>query len=112
MEDPDLLGCRRSPSLGAVARQRVRSASRRIASLAYAHAVTAHPEVFDAALTLPETDRAELAHRLLISLDEPADDPSRVDAEWTSEVARREADIESGATRGITWNEVRGQLDR
>lgn len=74
--------------------------------------MTAHPEIFDAALTLPEADRAELAHQLLISLDEPADDPARVEAEWAGEVARRVAGIESGATRGISGDEVRRQFGR
>jgi Putative addiction module component len=51
--------------------------------------MTVHPDVFDAALTLRQAERAELAHQLLVSLDEPADDPAVVAAEWAAEIERR-----------------------
>jgi putative addiction module component (TIGR02574 family) len=63
-----------------------------------------------AALRLPERERAELAHRLIVSLDEPSDDPAVVAEEWTAEVGRRLAGIEAGITTGIPWHEVREQL--
>lgn len=72
--------------------------------------MTSHPEVFAAALTLPDRERAELAHQLLVSLDEPADDPAVVEAEWAAEIERRLAGIEAGTTVGLPWDEVREQL--
>ncbi len=74
--------------------------------------MTAHPEVFDAALTLPPDERAALAHRLLSSLDEPADDPAVVASEWAEEVARRVSGIDAGGTEGMSWDEAREQLER
>jgi putative addiction module component (TIGR02574 family) len=78
----------------------------------YTRNMTVHPEVFDAALTLPQAERAELAHQLLVSLDEPADDPAVVAAEWASEIERRVAGIAAGDTEGISWDEVRKQFER
>jgi putative addiction module component (TIGR02574 family) len=74
--------------------------------------MAAHPDVFDAALTLPLDERAALAHRLLASLDEPTDDPEAVSAEWADEVGRRISAISAGATEGISWDEARDQLGR
>ena len=74
--------------------------------------MTVHPDVFDAALTLPQAERAELAHQLLVSLDEPADDPAVVAAEWAAEIERRVSGIAAGDTEGISWDEVRKQFKR
>lgn len=61
--------------------------------------------VSSAALSLSEAERAELAARLLDSLDGPPDD----DAEeaWKAEVARRAAD---GGAATVPWSEVRAAL--
>jgi putative addiction module component (TIGR02574 family) len=72
--------------------------------------VTSSGDVFEAALTLSESERAELAHQLIVSLDDPADDPAVVAEEWTAEIQRRLAGIEAGMTTGIPWDEVREQL--
>lgn len=71
--------------------------------------MTSQGDVFEAALTLPDSERAELAHRLIVSLDEPSDDPAVVAEEWTAEVGRRLSGIEAGTTTGIPWDEVRRQ---
>lgn len=72
--------------------------------------VTALPEVTAAALTLPRDERADLAYKLIVSLDEPFDEPGAVKSEWTAEISRRLRNIESGATTGITLDEVRQQF--
>ena len=46
------------------------------------------------ALSLPEAERAELAHALVKSLDEPADNDAR-DA-WDEEIMRRLAEVDAG----------------
>jgi putative addiction module component (TIGR02574 family) len=74
--------------------------------------MTTHPDVFDAALTLPQDERAALAHRLLASLDEPGEDPAVVAGEWADEIGRRVGAIATGTTDGISWDEAREQLDR
>jgi putative addiction module component (TIGR02574 family) len=78
----------------------------------YTRNMTVHPDVFDAALALPQAERAELAHQLLASLDEPADDPAVVAAEWTAEIERRVGGIAAGDTEGISCDEVRKQFKR
>ena len=75
--------------------------------------MTAHPDVFDAALALPLDERGKLIHQLIESLeDEPYDDPEVVETEWNAEIVRRVRDIESGAVEGIPYEEVRRQFGR
>ena len=60
------------------------------------------------ALSLPESERAELAHNLVASLDGPADP----DAEkaWDSEILRRLAEIDSGTAKLIDREELRRRM--
>jgi putative addiction module component (TIGR02574 family) len=55
------------------------------------------------ALNLPESDRAELAHNLVASLDSPAE----LDAEkaWDAEIVRRLDEIDSGTATLIDRQE-------
>lgn len=59
-------------------------------------------------LTLSEEDRSDLTALLLASLEVQAD-PGE-EAAWVAEIERRAADLESGAVRGIPWEEVRATL--
>ena len=61
-------------------------------------------ELLDAALALPEADRAELTERLAASLDPPA--PGLHPA-WAGELRRRAAEVDSGAVKPVPWDEVR-----
>ena len=54
------------------------------------------------ALALPREDRASLAHRLLLSLEEVSD--AEFDRVWAEESAKRAADAKSGLS--IPANEV------
>lgn len=74
--------------------------------------MTDHSDVAAAALTLPRAERADLAHKLIVSLDEPFDDPEVAEAQWNAEILRRLRDIESGATAGIHLDEARKQFER
>jgi putative addiction module component (TIGR02574 family) len=65
-------------------------------------------ELFRDAAELPEQDRAALAGLLIESL-EPAEEPD-VEAAWSEEIARRVAEIDSGAVELIPWEEVREEL--
>lgn len=60
------------------------------------------------ALSLPEDERAELAHTLVKSLDSPADPDAR-DA-WDEEVARRLAEIEAGTAKLVDRAEFKRQM--
>jgi putative addiction module component (TIGR02574 family) len=62
----------------------------------------------DKVLELPEEDRAELAHELLVSLDGPAE--NGVAEAWADEIERRVADLDSGAVKPIAAEEVARRL--
>lgn len=74
--------------------------------------MTSDSDVVAAALTLPKDERANLAYKLILSLDEPLDDPEIVKAEWNAEIRRRVQEIKSGAVVGIPYEEVRRQFQR
>jgi putative addiction module component (TIGR02574 family) len=64
--------------------------------------------VLGQALRMPEEERAEIAEKLIASLEDSPD--SAVEEAWQEEVARRIRDLESGAVVGIPWEEVRRRL--
>jgi len=57
---------------------------------------------------LPKSDRAEIAHRLLESLDEPGD-PDWETA-WVEELLKRASRLKSGAVEGIPFDEIMAKL--
>ena len=59
----------------------------------------------DAALQLPETQRAELAHKLLLSLESQSE--AEIAQLWRNEAVRRAADIDSGVVKTLSADEVR-----
>jgi len=61
------------------------------------------------ALNLPETERAELAARLIESLEAQRDD--EVDAAWAAEIERRCAALDSGEAVTSDWSEVRRKIE-
>ena len=69
---------------------------------------TTTKELYEQALALDESERATLANLILESLV-PAD-PDAEEA-WAKEIERRVKDLESGAIKTISWNEVRADLD-
>ena len=65
-------------------------------------------ELVRKALELTEQDRAEVAARLLDSLEE--DEDAEVDLVWTTEIERRGRELESGAIAAIPWEDLRARL--
>lgn len=61
-------------------------------------------EIAEAALRLPDQQKAELAHTLLLSL-EPRDEEG-VQAAWGAEITRRLRDIQEGTAKGRPAEEV------
>jgi putative addiction module component (TIGR02574 family) len=61
--------------------------------------------VYQAALSLPEEDRVELADRLLGTLS--PDVPSQLHRAWQDELKRRSDKIEVGEVVPIPWDVVR-----
>lgn len=67
-------------------------------------------ELYERATELSPNDRAELAGRLLQSIDEPTD--QGVEEAWAAEIERRLADYRAGRVKTIPWAEVRERLHR
>ncbi|MFM2409062.1 MAG: hypothetical protein RL358_1804 [Pseudomonadota bacterium] len=59
----------------------------------------------DAALHLPEQQGAQLAHKLLLSLD--TQDENEIAVAWRDEVQRRAADLDNGVATLISADAVR-----
>lgn len=67
-------------------------------------------ELYEAASQLPEEDRAELAGKLLESIEDPADEG--VEEAWAAEIERRMTEYRAGRVKTIPWSEVRAYLHR
>jgi putative addiction module component (TIGR02574 family) len=66
-------------------------------------------DILDAALRLEPAERARIAHEIIVSLDdEPADEG--VEQAWEQELAKRAAEIDSGAAKLEPWSKVRQDL--
>jgi putative addiction module component (TIGR02574 family) len=71
---------------------------------------TSKDDVFRAALTLPENERADLIEALLESLDSEVE--AGVEAAWRLEIERRARELDSGAVQSIPWDVVKERLAR
>jgi len=65
-------------------------------------------ELLKKALSLPVSERADLAGSLIQSLDDTQDES--VEAAWDEEAARRMADIDSGTVKPVSLEEARRRL--
>ena len=61
------------------------------------------------ALRLTDSERAELAAKLIESLDAESDED--VDAAWAAEIERRCAELDSGEAVTSDWSEVRRRIE-
>ena len=66
---------------------------------------TQNQAIFDAALALPEAERALLVERLLESLSPEPQEPT--EEEFFAELERRRAEVEQGLIKPVPWSEVR-----
>ncbi len=62
-------------------------------------------QIEDEALHLAEEDRAELAQKLLMSLDSPSDE--EIAEDWLHEAQRRAKELDEGTVQPISSEEVR-----
>ena len=68
-------------------------------------------EIETQALQLSPQERGELIHRLIVSLEGPAEDtPEAIVPAWDEEIARRVADMDAGRTEWIPADEVMARL--
>jgi putative addiction module component (TIGR02574 family) len=63
-------------------------------------------EIEQELLHLPQTERARLAHRLIVSLDEDLQPDEGREAAWLDEIKRRDAEIERGDMQTIPADEA------
>ena len=66
--------------------------------------------LYEQASQLPAEERAELAGRLLESIESPPDEG--VEEAWAAEIEQRMADYRAGRVKTIPWSEVRAHLHR
>jgi putative addiction module component (TIGR02574 family) len=69
---------------------------------------TTAKRLYDDALQLPDSERAELAAWLIESLDPKVD--SDVDAAWDVEIKRRIDELDSGKVTAVPWPEARRMI--
>jgi toxin ParE1/3/4 len=60
------------------------------------------------ALALPVRERAQIAHELLLSLDDGADADAA--GAWVTEIERRASEIRSGSVDTEDWETVKARL--
>lgn len=60
------------------------------------------------ALQLSDSDRADLAARLIDSLDSQVDESA--EAAWDTEIEGRIAELDSGSIRAVPWPEARRKI--
>jgi putative addiction module component (TIGR02574 family) len=63
-------------------------------------------ELLSDVLQLPPEERAEVAHKLLLSLDEGPEDPG-AEAEWDRELERRAREVLNGTVKTVPWDELK-----
>jgi putative addiction module component (TIGR02574 family) len=66
-------------------------------------------KLLDEALRLSDSERAELAAKLIESLDAQSDED--VDAAWAAEIERRCALLDSGEAVTSDWSDVRRRIE-
>jgi putative addiction module component (TIGR02574 family) len=59
-------------------------------------------------LRLPESERSELAAKIIDSLDPTTD--TELDSAWGEEIRRRIEELDSGAVKPVPWAEARRQI--
>ena len=62
-------------------------------------------QIEDEAFHLPEEERAELAQKLLLSIDSPSE--SEIATDWLLEAKRRAKELDEGIVQPISAEEVR-----
>ena len=69
---------------------------------------TQSEHILRSALTLPESERAEIAASLIHSLDTETDEG--VDEAWAAEIQRRIESIDRGEVQLVPWDDVMREM--
>ena len=65
-------------------------------------------ELLSDVLKLPVEERAELAHKLLLSLEE---EEAGVEPSWAEELERRAQEVIDGSVKTVPWPEVEARIN-
>ncbi|MDY7232613.1 addiction module protein [Hyalangium rubrum] len=60
-------------------------------------------------LRLPPEERAEVAHKLLLSLEVEDEDPE-AQVEWSAELERRAREVLNGSVKTVSWEQVEERI--
>lgn len=74
----------------------------------YPRVMSAAERILSEVLSLPETERAKLAHRILESLEDVPS--SEIEAAWLGELERRARAVEAGAVEPVPWETARTDI--
>ncbi len=66
-------------------------------------------ELLSDVLRLPAEERAEVAHKLLLSLEEGAEEPE-AQSEWSAELERRAREVLDGSGKTVSWEQVEERI--
>jgi len=69
-------------------------------------------KLFSQAMHMSEKERAELATKLIVSLDPKVDPADEVEIAWQREIQRRLSQIKNHEVRMIPWATVKRRLHR
>jgi putative addiction module component (TIGR02574 family) len=65
------------------------------------------PDIFKAAITLPDAERVQLIEVLFATFDSSTVDRDAVADEWRQVAVARAAELDSGGVKTIPWDDVR-----
>jgi putative addiction module component (TIGR02574 family) len=66
-------------------------------------------EILSDVLQLPPEERAEVAHKLLLSLEEESESPG-AEAEWSQELERRAREVLDGTVKTVSWEQIEARI--
>lgn len=69
-----------------------------------------YDDALQAALALPDTDRAQLVEDLIHTLS--PEDAAPLDDAWLAEIDRRSRDFDAGLVQAVPWAEVKERARR
>jgi putative addiction module component (TIGR02574 family) len=71
--------------------------------------MTTKEDLLSDVLRLPPEERAEVAHKLLLSLEEETEEPE-AQTEWSAELERRAREVLDGSVKTVPWEQVEERI--
>jgi len=64
--------------------------------------------ILNEALSMSPAEKAKIAHCLISSLDQPADE--NVDAQWIKLAQKRMAELENDSVKPVSWESIKQKI--